>query len=226
MHKTHSDSPALSHRVTPNSVVDSVAQRSKHRFHITLAMLAMASLFSACSSAPVLPPQALAPAVPVVTAPVVVAAPAVKPDAAPPVAVPSGAGQSVAATTVATVVLPPHLDPKSAVASERSVFFAFDDYSIADEYTRMLERHAKYLAGKPALPIKIEGHADERGSAEYNLALGQQRAEAVLRALKIYGAKDSQVEAISWGEERPRALGQTESVWSQNRRADVSYPKQ
>ena len=71
----------------------------------------------------------------------------------------------------------------------------------------------------------MEGNADERGSAEYNLALGQKRAEAVVKALKIYGAKDGQLEAVSWGEERPVASGHDEAAWAQNRRADIVYPK-
>jgi peptidoglycan-associated lipoprotein len=73
--------------------------------------------------------------------------------------------------------------------------------------------------------VKIEGHADERGGHEYNLALGQRRAQAVLAALKVYGVKGTQVEAVSWGEERPRATGHEESAWAQNRRADLAYPK-
>lgn len=76
--------------------------------------------------------------------------------------------------------------------------------------------HGQYLASHPAAPIKIEGNTAERGSGECNLALGQTRAEAVLRALKIYGAKDSQMEAISWGKERPRATGHDDAAWAEH----------
>ena len=82
------------------------------------------------------------------------------------------------------------------------------------------------MQSKPTLTVKIEGNADERGSAEYNLALGQKRAEAVLKALKIYGVKDAQMEAISWGRERPKATGHDEAAWAQNRRVDLVYPRQ
>jgi peptidoglycan-associated lipoprotein len=72
--------------------------------------------------------------------------------------------------------------------------------------------------------VKIEGNCDERGSAEYNLALGQKRAESVRQSLKVYGVKDTQLEAVSWGSEKPKAQGHDESAWAQNRRADVQYP--
>ena len=88
----------------------------------------------------------------------------------------------------------------------------------------MLELHGRYLSGNPTLSIRVEGNADERGSTEYNLALGQKRAEAVVRALKVYGVKDSQVEAISWGKEKPKAMGHDEAAWAQNRRVDLAYP--
>ncbi len=94
------------------------------------------------------------------------------------------------------------------------------------EYQSLIERHGKYLTSMPNLTIKIEGNADERGGAEYNLALGQKRAEAVLKALEIYGVKGSQLEAVSWGSERPKAQGHDDAAWAQNRRADLTYPKQ
>ena len=97
-------------------------------------------------------------------------------------------------------------------------------FTIRGEDAPLIERHGKYLASHPALAIKIEGNADERGGAEYNLALGQRRAESVLRALRIYGVKDAQMEAISWGKTKPRATGHDEASWAQNRRADLQYP--
>jgi len=119
---------------------------------------------------------------------------------------------------------PEYLDPGSSIASQRSLYFDFDSFTIRSDDTPMIERHGKYLASHPALAIKIEGNADERGGAEYNLALGQRRAESVLRALRIYGVKDAQMEAISWGKSKPRATGHDEASWAQNRRADLQYP--
>lgn len=129
------------------------------------------------------------------------------------------------ASTVATVTLPEYLDPKSSLSSQRSVYFDFDVFSIRADDTGLIERHGKYLASHPEVAIRIEGNADERGGSECNLALGQKRAEAVLRALRIYGARDAQMEAVSWGESKPRAAGHDEVAWAQNRRADLQYPK-
>lgn len=120
--------------------------------------------------------------------------------------------------------LSPHLDPTSAISTDRSVYFDFDNYTVKPEYFKTLDRHGKYLAGTPGLAIKIEGHTDERGGSEYNLALGQRRAESVVRALKVYGVKDSQMEAISWGKTKPRATGHDEASLAENRRADLVYP--
>jgi peptidoglycan-associated lipoprotein len=88
----------------------------------------------------------------------------------------------------------------------------------------LIERHGKFLASSPNVAIRIEGNADERGGSEYDLALGQKRAEAVLQALRIYGVKDSQMQAISWGKTKPKALGHDEAAWAQNRRVDLQYP--
>lgn len=162
------------------------------------------SLLAACTSTPLTPPAA-DPAKP---APVVAA---VKPVAAvtPP---------------VARAEVPAHLDPASAISRQRSVYFDYDDYSVKKDYAPTLEMHGKYLAAHPALGIKVEGNADERGGAEYNLALGHKRAEAVVRALKQLGVKEQQLEAVSWGKEKPIAIGHDEAAWAQNRRADLSYP--
>ncbi|MBP5991234.1 MAG: peptidoglycan-associated lipoprotein Pal [Piscinibacter sp.] len=178
-----------------------------NRKTLGLSFALASSLLAACSSTPVTPPAAPA-------TPAPAAAPAPKPAAA-----------ATPASTVTAVNLPAHLDPNSAISKERSVYFDFDDFSIKPAYTALVERHGKYLAATAGLTAKVEGNADERGSAEYNLALGQKRAEAVVKALKIYGAKDGQLEAVSWGEERPVSSGHDEAAWAQNRRADIVYPK-
>ncbi|MEO8057099.1 MAG: peptidoglycan-associated lipoprotein Pal [Burkholderiales bacterium] len=166
----------------------------------------LAALLGACSSTPTAPPAA-----PMSTANVA-AAPATTPR---PMA---------SSSNVATVTLPAYLDPKSRINTERSVYFDYDDFAVEQNYRALIERHASFLASKPALAIKIEGNSDERGGAEYNLALGQKRADAVLRSLKIYGVKESQMEAVSWGEGKPKASGHDETAWAQNRRADLQYP--
>jgi peptidoglycan-associated lipoprotein len=125
-------------------------------------------------------------------------------------------------SAVASVVAD-HLNPNSAISKERSVYFGFDQFDIKADQAAVVERQGKYLAANGALTVRVEGHADERGGREYNLALGQKRAEAVVRGLKAYGVKDSQAEPVSFGSEKPKAEGHDEAAWAQNRRADVAY---
>jgi peptidoglycan-associated lipoprotein len=183
---------------------------SHHKFHFVLGAIALA--LAGCSSTPVSTPPAPKP----------VAAPGIAPAAPAPRAAATPA--PTPASTVKTVSLPPYLDPRSSLSTARSVYFDFDDAALKPEFNALVERHGKYLASNPALAIRVEGNSDERGSAEYNLALGQKRAQVVLRALKIYGVRDTQVEVVSWGEEKPKFSGQDESAWAQNRRADLRYP--
>jgi peptidoglycan-associated lipoprotein len=129
-----------------------------------------------------------------------------------------------AESVVAKVTVPDHLDPNSALRRDHSVFFAFDKYSVEQQYAAVVDRHAKYLVAHPSLSVKIEGNADERGGREYNLALGQKRADAVKQALKLAGVKEAQMESVSFGKEKPVALGHDEAAWAQNRRADIAYP--
>ena len=129
---------------------------------------------------------------------------------------------SDAKSSVASVVAD-HLNPNSAISKERSVYFDFDKFDIKADQAAVVERQGKYLASNAALKVRVEGNADERGGREYNLALGQKRAEAVVRGLKAYGVKDGQAEPVSFGSEKPKAPGHDEASWAQNRRADVSY---
>ena len=128
-------------------------------------------------------------------------------------------------SAVAAVTAPAYLDPSNPISRERSVYFDFDDYVVKSEYAGLIRLQGNFLVSKPALVIKVEGNSDERGSSEYNLALGQRRAEAVVRALEIYGVKPAQLEAVSWGEERPMMAGHDETAWARNRRADLVYPQ-
>ncbi|MCY7316447.1 MAG: OmpA family protein [Rubrivivax sp.] len=171
----------------------------------TLVMLA------ACST-----PQRQVPASPPPTTAAPSASPA--PAAPPPVAAATNAG------SVNDSALLPHLDAQSPISTQRKVLFDFDDAVIKSEFTPLLERHGRYLAANPALAIRVEGHTDERGSAEYNLALGQKRAQAVVQSLQVLGVKPTQLEAVSWGEERQDVRGGEETAWAQNRRAELRYP--
>ena len=135
------------------------------------------------------------------------------------------AGKPVAAAaSTVTPVLADHLNPNSLISKERSVFFDYDKFVVKSDYQALIERQGKYLAANPSLTVRIEGNADERGGREYNLALGQKRAEAVVRAIKVYGVSDKQAEPVSFGSEKPMAQGHDEQAWAQNRRADFTYP--
>jgi peptidoglycan-associated lipoprotein len=111
---------------------------------------------------------------------------------------------------------------KAALASlEPSVYFDYDRFEIKPQHQATITAFANYLKADAKARIVIEGHADERGTTEYNLALGQKRAEAVSKALGILGVAANRVEAISFGEEKPRAQGSNEQAWAKNRRADL-----
>lgn len=182
---------------------------------LPVLLTALSALLGACSSTPMAPPAAPKPPAPTAAAaPAPVAAPAPRAAAANP----------APASTVTAVTLPAYLDPKNPIATERSVYFDYDAFVIKADYKGVVERQGQFLSANPKVTVKIEGNADERGSAEYNLALGQKRAEAVRQALKIYGVKDGQMEAVSWGSEKPKAAGHDEAAWAQNRRVDVQYP--
>jgi peptidoglycan-associated lipoprotein len=105
----------------------------------------------------------------------------------------------------------------------RLVYFDFDSYAIRGEYQPLIDAHARFLKQDPKRHVVIEGHTDERGGREYNLALGQRRSEAVRRALGLLGVSDSQVEAVSFGKEKPAVPGSTEEAWAKNRRAEITY---
>ena len=124
-------------------------------------------------------------------------------------------------------VTPVDLAAKDAAGAngigQRVVYFDFDSYVVKDEYRPTVEAHAKALAADRKKHLAIEGHTDERGGREYTLALGQKRAEAVARSLTLLGATDAQVEAVSFGKERPAASGSDEAAWAKNRRAELNY---
>src|SRR5690625_4409093 len=135
---------------------------------------------------------------------------------------PSRTDRGAGADPSSGVVMDP-FDSASPLARDRSVYFDFDSYVVADQYRDLVEMHSNYLRSNPQQQIRIEGHADERGGTEYNLALGQRRSEAVARMMNLLGVNRGQIETISFGKERPRALGNTEADYAENRRADIDY---
>lgn len=170
-----------------------------------IASITLAALLAACSTTPTEQAAPAAPAKP---------AEAAKPAAAKPAA-PAKVDPFAAADAL----------EKIALLKQRSIYFEYDKYDISLDYVTVLEAHSKYLKAQPNAKLVIEGNADERGSREYNLALGQKRAEAVKSNLKMLGAKETQIEAVSFGEEKPKATGSNEEAWAQNRRADLNYGK-
>lgn len=172
------------------------------------ALSALTLLLAACGSQPPAPEQRAAgvesrtpEAIKVETAPVV---PKVQPEAFDP--------NSFAALK----------DPRSPL-SKRSVFFDYDSYVVKDEFQTLLTHHGKFLVANPKMKMLIQGNADERGSREYNLALGQKRADAVRKALSLLGVREDQLEAVSLGEEKPTCSESTEECWAKNRRGDMLY---
>jgi peptidoglycan-associated lipoprotein len=115
------------------------------------------------------------------------------------------------------------LNDATGMLAKRSVYFDFDSYAVKDEFKPVIEAHSQYLIKNTDRKIVIQGNTDERGGSEYNLALGQKRAEAVRRALNLLGVPDAQIEAVSFGKEKPKATGSNEAAWAENRRADIAY---
>ncbi len=138
---------------------------------------------------------------------------------------PSGTAPSGSTTSPApqpSITANPLTDP-SNILSKRSVYFDFDSNVVKDEYKGLITAHSKYMGDRKDSKIRIEGNCDERGSREYNLALGQRRAEAVKKVMGVLGVQGGRVETISFGEEKPASPGHDEAAWSQNRRADIKY---
>ena len=132
----------------------------------------------------------------------------------------AGAGQS---TVTQVQAGPAGADAAGPAGVGRVIYFDFDSFTVKPEYQGLVDQHARFLQGNRGRSVAVEGHTDERGSREYNRALGQKRAEAVRRALTLVGATDAQIEAVSFGEEKPAAMGASEDAYSQNRRVEIRY---
>ena len=135
----------------------------------------------------------------------------------------AGTGGGLDSTTTGQGMDP--FNPQSPLAQQRSVYFEFDSYSVPDQYRSLVEMHSSYLTNNTQQNIRIEGNADARGGSEYNLALGQRRSDAVARMMALLGVNSAQIEALSFGKERPKALGNTEADYAENRRADIVYQR-
>ena len=185
--------------------------RAIPHFPILTALLAAAGLAAAlagCSSSPQQPqpPAAVEDRKPVTAQPV-------EPTAVKPIDV--TAGPSGAA-------LGPLKDPAN-ILSKRSIYFDYDKFDIKDEYRPIVESHAKYLRENPGAKMLIQGNADERGSREYNVGLGQRRSDSVRKMLMLLGAKEAQIESVSLGEEKPVCSEHNEECWAKNRRGEILY---
>jgi peptidoglycan-associated lipoprotein len=134
----------------------------------------------------------------------------------------SSTGSASRSGTGTGSAVPPVGGGTGAPDLKRSVYYEFDKYEVKPEYRTLVESHARWLRANPGAKLVIEGNADEQGSREYNLALGQRRAESVTKMMQLMGVSAAQLEAISYGEERPRSGGHDEKAWAENRRSDFA----
>jgi peptidoglycan-associated lipoprotein len=134
-----------------------------------------------------------------------------------------GMGQGSASGVAPVTIDPNAQNAQGPVGVARIIYFDYDSYTVKPEYQALIDGHARFLKANAQRRVSIEGHTDERGGREYNLALGQKRSEAVRRSLVLLGVNDAQIEAVSFGKEKPAATGTGEAVYAQNRRAEIFY---
>lgn len=135
----------------------------------------------------------------------------------------NGAGQNQVAAVQAPAESNAGVGPGSDVP--KSVYFGFNSYTVDSQYTPVLNVNATYLTQHPQAHVQLQGNTDARGSREYNLALGQKRADAVMKGMELLGVKPTQMEAISFGKEKPKAQGTSEADYAENRRVDIVYQR-
>lgn len=116
------------------------------------------------------------------------------------------------------------IEDASGILSDRTIYFEFDSSNVQQKFMVIIQRHAAYLSQYPDVDVRLEGHTDERGSREYNIALGARRADSVSRLLQAYGVSTDQIETVSYGEEVPAVEGHNDEAWAQNRRVELVYP--
>lgn len=168
-----------------------------------LSLLAVTGLLAACSSTPT------------------TTAPQTSANAEPANAEPT-ASKNAGATSMSTSDLYPAKGVGGALG-QREIFYDFDKFNVKDQYLPVVSAHAKFLKDHAKAHVTLQGNTDERGSSEYNLALGQRRADSVRKLMTAAGVSEGQIETISFGKEKPRAAGHNEASWSQNRRTDIVY---
>jgi peptidoglycan-associated lipoprotein len=173
-----------------------------------LVAAAMAALLAGCSTQP---------AAPVEDQSAAAAAAAAKDGAAT-----SGTTTSGVSGSATGAGANPLKDPNN-ILSKRSIYFEFDSFVVEDKYKAQIDAHAKYLSANRSAKVTLQGHTDERGSREYNIALGQKRADAVKRAMTLMGVQDVVIETVSYGKEKPKREGHDEAAWAENRRVDIVY---
>jgi peptidoglycan-associated lipoprotein len=173
-----------------------------------LVAAAMAALLAGCSTQP---------AAPVDEQSAAAAAAAAKDGAATSGTTTSGVSGSATGTGAN-----PLKDPNN-ILSKRSIYFEFDSFVVEDKYKAQIDAHSRYLSANRSAKVTLQGHTDERGSREYNIALGQKRADAVKRAMTLMGVQDVVIETVSYGKERPKREGHDEPAWAENRRVDIVY---
>jgi len=173
-----------------------------------LVAATMAALLAGCSTQP---------AAPVEDQSAAAAAAAAKDGAATSGTTTSGVSGSATGTGAN-----PLKDPNN-ILSKRSIYFEYDSFVVEDKYKAQIDAHAKYLSANRSAKVTLQGHTDERGSREYNIALGQKRADAVKRAMTLMGVQDVVIETVSYGKEKPKREGHDEAAWAENRRVDIVY---
>ena len=166
-------------------------------FIATVALLATVAMLAGCPSTP----------------------PA--PEAAPPAPTPTAPAEEPSATVNDTDAA----GPSGELLSKRIVYFDFDSSAIRADSRSVVDAHARYLSSNPAQKVRVEGHADERGSREYNIGLGERRGQSVRQALLLQGVSEAQMTTVSYGEERPAAAGSDEQAYALNRRVEIIYIK-
>ncbi len=135
------------------------------------------------------------------------------------------AGAGYTGVTGNNAFLGPEFSDPNNPLSRSTIYFVYDSSEVQPDFIPVINAHAKYLVDHPAQRLTLEGHADERGSPEYNIALGDQRAKAVAGMLKAQGVNDGQLQLVSYGEEKPAVMGSDESAWERNRRVELSYQR-
>jgi peptidoglycan-associated lipoprotein len=150
-------------------------------------------------------------------------APVDTPGGKPPASVQTQPVKPVDVTGKPGATSPSALKDPNNILSKRSIYYDLDKFDVKDEYRSLVEAHAKYLRENPNARMLIQGNTDERGSREYNVGLGQRRSDGVKRMMTLLGARESQVESVSLGEEKPQDAGHSETAWSKNRRSDILY---